>query len=73
MSDTHNQPTQAESEMKLTLSFREFEDRLRQWMIRESGLPSYYGGAEKDRWYRDYGLIYHFISDQFPETTISKQ
>ena len=21
---------------------------------------------QRDKWYRDYGMIYHFISDQFP-------
>jgi len=73
MSNAPDLPAQAESEMKLTLSFKEFEDRLRQWMIRESGPPNIYTSEGKDRWYRDYGLIYHFISDQFPETTISKQ
>lgn len=51
----------------LTVSLAEIEERLKAWMIDEFGHPrDYIAEPElKDKWYRDYGLIYHFISDQF--------
>lgn len=43
--------------------------KLREWMEKNSGKPSDYKDQpeQRDRWYRDAGLIYDFICDHFPE------
>jgi hypothetical protein len=50
-----------------TYSREELEGKLRVWLITEFGSPNdFHDQAAKDQWYRDFGLMYHFICDTFP-------
>jgi len=40
---------------------------LRAWMIAEIGAPMEKEPEARDGWYRDYGLIAHFLMDKFPK------
>jgi hypothetical protein len=56
------------SPLRVSYSLAEIEERLKKWMVDEFGHPRDYltEPEQKDKWYRDYGLIYHFMRDQFP-------
>ena len=56
------------SPLLVSYSLAEIEERLKKWMVDEFGHPRDYltEPEQKDKWYRDYGLIYHFMRDQFP-------
>ena len=56
------------SPTRVSYSLEEIEARLKEWMIAEFGHPRDYltEPEQKDKWYRDYGMIYHFLWSQFP-------
>jgi hypothetical protein len=69
--------------LRTAYSLKEISEKLNQWMIdlwaESSDDP--YGGEipksltpeERDQFYRDNGLIYHFLSDHFPTKKETKQ
>ena len=61
-------PASAGSPLRVRYSLAEMEMLLKAWMVNEFGHPRDYitDPDQKDKWYRDYGLIYHFIRDHFP-------
>lgn len=44
------------------------ESKLLEWMFKEFGRPSDYikDPDQRNAWYRDNALLYHFICDHFP-------
>lgn len=46
-------------------SLAEMDVALRKWMVKEFGPPSSLNEMQRDQWYRDNGLIYHFLRDHF--------
>ena len=56
--------------LRRAYSREEITAKLNQWMIAEFGNPREIPNDMRARewWYRDLGLIYHFICDHFPET-----
>jgi hypothetical protein len=56
------------SPIRVAYSREEIEAKLKEWMIAEFGHPRDYltEPDAKERWYRDFGLMYHFICDHFP-------
>jgi hypothetical protein len=55
-------------EIASTYTRKELAEKLKEWMEKNQGKPSDYKDQpeQRDRWYRDAGLIYDFISDHFP-------
>lgn len=53
---------------RCSYSLEEMKDFLSKWMIQEFGHPRDYiqDPEQKDKWYRDYGLIFHFLRDHYP-------
>ncbi len=48
-------------------SLKEISEKLNQWMIDQWGdLPKDLDPHRRDQFYRDNGLIYHFLTDHFP-------
>ena len=56
------------SPLRVRYALAEMEMLLKAWMVNEFGHPRDYitDPDQKDKWYRDYGLLYHFIRDHFP-------
>ena len=63
-----NSPASPCSPIRVAYSREEIEAKLKEWMIAEFGHPRDYltEPDAKERWYRDFGLMYHFICDHFP-------
>jgi hypothetical protein len=55
--------------LRASYSRAEMEFKLMEWMATEFGRPRDYNTEPEARqqWYRDFGMIYHFICDVFPE------
>ena len=66
---------QACSPLRVTFSREEIALKMRAWMSAEFGEPGDYidEPAQREKWYRDYGMLYHFICDHFPEENASDQ
>ncbi len=47
----------------------EIVQKMKDWMVLHFGSPSDYANEpdQRDKWYRDYGLLYHFICDNFQD------
>lgn len=56
-----NEPT------KTQYSRDEILDKLREWMLEEIGKPMDMEPEQKENWYRDYGMMAHFLMDNFPQ------
>ena len=56
------------SPLRVAYSREEMEAKLREWMVKEFGHPRDYitDSDQRNAWYRDNGLLYHFICDHFP-------
>jgi hypothetical protein len=56
------------SPLRVTFSREEIVLKMRAWMSVEFGEPGDYINApdQREKWYRDYGMLYHFICDHFP-------
>lgn len=52
---------------KTSYSQEEILAELRAWMIAETGTPMEKEPEARDAWYRDYGLIAHFLMEKFPK------
>lgn len=50
-----------------TYTRNELSNELRKWMLAQRGNPMDLLGKAQEQWYRDYGLIQHFITDHFAE------
>jgi hypothetical protein len=55
-------------EIYVKYSRTEMDEKLKAWMVEQFGHPKEYRSEPdlKEQWYRDYGMIYHFICDHFP-------
>jgi len=52
--------------LKVAYSREELMRELTKWMVDLFGDPMLMDPSERDSWYRDNGLIAHFIRDFFP-------
>ena len=53
--------------LRTAYSRKELSEALNKWMIDRWGeSPANLSPCHRDRYYRDNGLIYHFIADHFP-------
>jgi hypothetical protein len=41
----------------------DMEEKLKTWMIEQFGTPRELEADLREKWHRDYGLIYHFLRD----------
>jgi len=63
-------PTTALPPLRVAYSREEIAAKLKDWMIELWGdIPKNLDPEQRDKWYRDNGLIYHFICDHFPENS----
>lgn len=62
------------SPLRVSYSRAEIEVKLKEWMVAEFGHPRDYltEPAAKERWYRDYGMMYHFLCDALPKPRDAK-
>jgi hypothetical protein len=53
---------------RVSYSRAEMDAKLKAWMIEQFGHPKEYRSEPdlKEQWYRDYGMMYHFICDNYP-------
>jgi hypothetical protein len=69
--------------LRTAYSLKEISEKLNQWMIdlwteslddpRGGEIPKSLTQYERDQFYRDNGLIYHFLADHFPTEKQNKQ
>lgn len=58
----------SKSQIVSAYSRQEIERKLKDWMVEQFGHPLDYVKEPdmKEQWYRDFGMMYHFICDHFP-------
>ncbi len=63
------------SPIRATYSRKEIALKMRAWMSVEFGEPGDYINEpdQREKWYRDYGMLYHFICDHFPAENVKDQ
>jgi len=68
--------------LRTAYSLKEIAEKLNQWMIDQwsqssddpcGQIPTSLSQYERDQFYRDNGLIYHFLADHFPTKKETKQ
>lgn len=58
--------------IKTAYSLDELRVKLSNWMVAERGKPKDMTEEKADNFYRDFGLIYHFLSEHFPQEKEAK-
>lgn len=61
-------PNKQQEPARCSYSLEEMKELLSKWMVQEFGNPrdDIKDLDQKDKWYRDYGLIFHFLRDHYP-------